>query len=264
MPNMSEERLKTWLGFWKWLVSALFITGGIAWATIIINAKHKDTELVIQKNIEEAKYLSSFLDRALDDNLEKRYRFAQYFAHVSSPGGYKDGWDSYFLAIKQEVNKLEDEKQKLEDSLSDRTGRDLELAKRRISILERELASSYSVRRLPNETQPLYNTDNIHEYDLVCPDNSRKGIWGQRVKIAELPEFPPQDLYIMYGCHDEDGKKVGPFVAWYPDGQILVKGVRGGESTVYYPDGTKGMKATFQGERIIVQELWNPDGTSIR
>ena len=93
MARMTEDRLKIWLGFWKWLVSAVVITGGIAWATIIINAKHKDTELEIQKNREEATYLSSFLERALDDNLEKRYRFAQYFAHVSTPGGYKDGWD---------------------------------------------------------------------------------------------------------------------------------------------------------------------------
>lgn len=171
------------------------------------------------------------------------------------------GWDSYFSEVKKEVKKLEDEKKKLEDSLNDKSGEELELAKERISRLQRELVSSYSMTRLPDETKPLYKTDNIFDYDLSCPENSKKGIWGQRVNVPVLPEFPPEAIYVMYGCHDEFGQKVGPFVAWYPDGQILVKGVRGGESTVYYPDGSKGMEARFQDELIIPQKLWNPDGT---
>jgi hypothetical protein len=74
---LDNERLNIWISFWKWFLSSVVITGGIAWATTIINAKHQETELSIKINQQEKEYLTSFLEKALDDNLEKRYRFAK-------------------------------------------------------------------------------------------------------------------------------------------------------------------------------------------
>ena len=260
---MTDERLKIWLGFWKWMASALIITGGISFATILINAKHKNTELEIAINREEATYLNSFLARALDDRLPIRFKFAQYFAYVSTSDKYKEGWKKYFEAVESEVQQAKAEEQKLADRLAKGEDNEEELrrVKRRLAEIQDELAVSYSETRFPSDTNPLYAIEKLRSYELECPEGSREAIWGERVDVHSLPSFPPPGMYIMYGCHDADGQEVGPYVAWYSDGQIIEDGIRGGEGRAYYPNGTKALEGAMHGSIMFVEKRWNPDGT---
>ena len=186
---MTDERLKIWLGFWRWLV----VTAGISWATVMINAKYKSTELEIKINQEEKKYLTSFLEKALDNNLEKRRRFAQYFACVTTSEKYKRGWNNYLKAINQEINNVEKEKNKLLQEIPDKSGEELERAREKIERLESELLRSpqqkspceiiqdsldktlltSAINKPGNDMTILRNTQGVNYY--IIPNGTRGG-----------------------------------------------------------------------------------------
>ncbi len=256
---MTDDRLKMWLSFWKWLISTIVITGGLAWASTIINAKHKDTELRIKINQEEKEYLTSFLERAMDDNLEKRYRFAQYFAHVTSSNEYRQGWSNYFAAIEKEVNSAIAEKSKLESELEEKSGRELAIAENRINELERELSVNRMEYNSPIETQSLNIPAKLFNYKLECPENTSAAVWGDSIRISKIPEIP-RGIYIKYGCKTAEGISRGPYVAWYPTGQVISEGVIGGIKKAYYPDGSIAAQ-TDESERPHRTTYWNTDGT---
>ena len=260
---MTDERLKIWLGFWKWLISSVVITGGIAWATTIINAKHKDTELAIKVNQEEKEYLTSFLERALDDNLEKRHRFAQYFANVTSSNEYKQGWKNYLNSIEKELEEVKAEKESLIAGLSNKSGEELRQAKLRIADLEKELVRSISIKSRQLKTHQIDSLETITSYKLACPENSTPRVWSEIVSSEPTPDFPKRAYYITYGCRDDNGNGVGPFVSWYPNGQLIQEGIVGGDATLYYPDGKKASVARNIAGKWLHQKGWNTDGTLI-
>ncbi|MCI5194353.1 MAG: hypothetical protein D3915_14705 [Candidatus Electrothrix sp. AU1_5] len=188
---MTDERLKIWLNFCKWLV----VTAGISWATVMINAKFKSTELEIKINQEERTYLTSFLERALDDNLEKRKRFAQYFACVTTSEKYQRGWENYLKTINQEINDIKKEKNKLLKEMSDKSGEELEATRKKIGLLESELMRlpqktnckkiidsldermlNYAIRKASNEMTILPNKQGVNCY--IIP----KGIRGECIE----------------------------------------------------------------------------------
>ena len=260
---MTDDRLKSWLGFWKWLISSVVVTGGISLTTIIIDAKNRSTELQIQINQEEKEYLTRFLDRAMDDNLEKRLRFAQYFAHVSTTNEYKEGWKAYYSLLNDEYKKWDDEKQDLVDRLPDIKGKEaLERAKSRITFLQRELISSRAEPKMPLRTEPLYEIENISKYQPKCPDGSRTAIWGERVHVRGMVEFPSAGLYITKGCYDPDRRDVAISRAWYPNGKVVEELDSEGKLLVYYPDGQKAIEGIKTGKHSVhVIRTWNPDGS---
>ncbi|MCI5127856.1 MAG: hypothetical protein D3907_05005 [Candidatus Electrothrix sp. AUS3] len=157
----------------------------------MINAKFKSTELEIKINQEEMKYLTSFIDGALDDNLEKRKRFAQYFACITTSEKYQRGWENYLKTINQEINDIKKEKNKLLKEMSDKSGEELELIKERIGLLESELLRSpkspcekvrdsldkrllnNAIRKASNEMTILRNKQGVNCY--IIPSGTSGG-----------------------------------------------------------------------------------------
>ena len=260
---MTDERLRIWLGFWKWFLSTIVVTGGIAWATTIINAKQKDTELRIKINQEEKAYLTSFLERAMDDNLEKRFRFAQYFASVTTSDDYKKGWQDYLTAVEAELQRVKAEKEELESQLSGKTGLELEQVASRIRALEGELSiSNFLSRGEPLQVHPLKAMEALLSYELVCPEASVAALWTEPVSL-DLPDFPPRAAYVTYGCRDDEDREVGPFVSWYPNGQKIEEGEGGASTTLYYPNGNKAAEGRLIGNQIFAAERWSIGGDQL-
>ena len=257
---MTDERLRIWLNFWKWLVSTVVVTGGIAVATTVIDAKHKNTELRIRLNQEEKDYLVSFLDRALDVNLEKRYRFAQYFAHVTASEEYKKGWNSYLVQIEEEIRNKKQEKLKLEDKISQLSGRDLERARERLAELERELKFQKAEHLQEGIYHSLHSFDSMASQRVECREGEKLAVWHETVLMPFLPEFSAGDKYIALGCRDEEGTRTGRFVAFYPDGSIVEESELDGKTVVYYRSGRKAIEGQRIGGNVVVSTIWSPDG----
>lgn len=82
----SLKRLEIKIGFAKFVLS--LITTGIFAA--ILNHQLQNRELEIEEKNLQRDYLSKFINEALDDNLEKRVRFAHYFSSLLG-----EGWSKY-------------------------------------------------------------------------------------------------------------------------------------------------------------------------
>ena len=238
---------------------------GIGWATTIINAKHKDTELKIKINKEEKDYLTSFLERALDDNLEKRYRFAQYFAHVTASDEYKEGWTKYLEAIKEEVEKLKKEKRELEETIgrSDTDEAESAKARKRLAELENELRTMRRDRTSKITYHALNSFQAMLDQDITCPDHFFPSLWHETVSYSSLPEFPEEAAYITLGCMDKDGNETGRFIAFYPDGTIIEDSIVDDTARLYYPNGQLAVEGKLSGHFIHSELTWTPSGEPI-
>lgn len=72
---MTDERLKTWLGFGRCVLGS-FVLGLFS---ILINMEIQDREL----ELKEQEQIASFHTHALQEDVGVRHRFAQYFATVT-------------------------------------------------------------------------------------------------------------------------------------------------------------------------------------
>ena len=240
---MTDERLKLWLNFWKFILSSVVISGGIAIATTVITAKEKSTQLEIQVNQQEQEYLTSFLEKAMDDNLEKRRRFAQYFAALTTPGPFKDGWTKYLEAVEEEVDKTAKRVDELEKNIGGKKGLELAQAKEELKELRSELRSRKA--RGGNKLTYLKPVpfDKITNEELVCPQNTTKFIWSERVWISSIiPEFP-DDYFVTLGCRNAKGNKEGGWISWYSSGVPIQQGILTDQKnmtfTSWYENGQK-------------------------
>ena len=138
---MGDDRLRLWLSFWKWFLSSIVITGGIGVTTTVLDAKSQSTELQIKVINQEKEYLTSFLERALDENLEKRYRFAQYFSALTQTPSYKAGWEKYLSGIEYEIEETKQKVASIQATLEGISGEELESAKAEIEELKAQVAA---------------------------------------------------------------------------------------------------------------------------
>ncbi len=259
---MTDDRLRIWIGFWKAVILSTVVTGGVALASVLIDAKHKDTELQIEVNREDRQYLMNFLDRAMDENLERRHRFAQYFANVTVSPEYKLGWQAYLKVVETEIDAIKSQISTAEALLnqSSSSADELEAARERIRSLQEELERNREPIRPKVPTLSVFGA--LSEYDLNCPEDSRETVWSESVSAPHLPEFPSREYYITYGCRNYFNEEVGPFVSWYPSGSIIEEGVSGGTTVLYYPNGQKAVEGTLVMENVYSTiKSWNPDGT---
>jgi hypothetical protein len=272
---MSDERLRLWLDFFKWFLSSIIITGGIGWATTLINAKHKDTELAITKAEREAEieikkyekemsYLEQFLDRAVDSPLEKRHKFAQYLAHVVTSSDYKQGWASYLEAIEGEIKAVREEQIQLENQLVHQQGLQLERAQKRISDLAKRLAGEpQNLIMSPLRYIPVKDLTTFLGSKGSCPADSKPALNFMQIHIPEMQEhFPPENRYVVRVCVSQEDEFLGPFTAYYESGRPIQTGVFDTEQptniTVFYQNGEKAAEWQEVHDEIIVGtfEAW--------
>ena len=91
---MEVERLKAWLGFYKFLLSAALIGGLSTLASWTL----KNRELERQ----EMEQFGKYINHALVENVGTRERFARYFWRVSRSSDAKGGWKAYLDDVLQE------------------------------------------------------------------------------------------------------------------------------------------------------------------
>jgi hypothetical protein len=102
-------------------------TFGVAWINGQIQ-QQKITELADQNRAqialqnlktkaenqkEEMKYLGDYLKYALDDNVERRRRFAEYFAALTVSTELQDKWNKYKISIEELITKEADQEAEL-------------------------------------------------------------------------------------------------------------------------------------------------------
>jgi hypothetical protein len=123
------ERYKAKLDFWKYVIVGGFVAAAIAaippvfqYATAKLEEAKSTAQLNADKETKEAnriakqeefrqEYVKLFLDKAVDQDIELRLRFAEYFAAVSAES-LRAGWMSY-------RDRLETERQRIRDSIND-------------------------------------------------------------------------------------------------------------------------------------------------
>jgi hypothetical protein len=106
------ERRKAWLDFWKYVIVSGFVAIAItaippvfqyanqqlefakADAQQAAELKTKEAERVAKQEEFRQRYVQEFLDKAVDQDIELRLRFAEYFASVSAEP-FRDGWKDY-------------------------------------------------------------------------------------------------------------------------------------------------------------------------
>lgn len=86
------EKIKTWLNFWQFLLGTIVI----GFATTVVNWQIQWYQLQQEREKREQEYLAQFIEQALDENLAKRLRFAQYFSQLNLADDAKERWSSYY------------------------------------------------------------------------------------------------------------------------------------------------------------------------
>jgi hypothetical protein len=136
---MTEERLKTWLGFVQFILGSV----GVALVTLAVNNKIQEREL----EIKEQEQIGRFLEHALSEEVGVRRRFAQYFAAVTRSDTLRARWSVYLTGVNTEYDETEarlSRKQKEVEQLEEETQRtnsqEIELRRKKAEIEALEAA----------------------------------------------------------------------------------------------------------------------------
>ena len=117
------EKLSAWLGFWKTLI----VSGGVvilgaalnhqitalqlnledrrAGQALSIEAERTKRDLDLRRLEIENEYLAQFVQEALGENLERRRRFAQYFALLTREDASRERWEEYLAQVESEFGR---------------------------------------------------------------------------------------------------------------------------------------------------------------
>ena len=126
--RINTEKYRAKLEFWKYVIVSGFVAAAIAaippgfqYATAKLEEAKSAAQLTADLRTKEAErtakqeefrqdFVKLFVDKALDQDVELRLRFAEYFASVSAEP-FRGGWIEY-------RNRLESERQKVRDSIN--------------------------------------------------------------------------------------------------------------------------------------------------
>ncbi|MCH7888873.1 MAG: hypothetical protein IIA00_06300 [Proteobacteria bacterium] len=259
-PN---ARLKLWLQFWR----IVFISGVVgAFAIFVppwINARiqdkelditkeqkgaelalarnKSDAELAMAKSVKEAEilekrmaleqnYVTTFLERATEENVENRYRFTRYLSALTRDPELKAGWAILFSDAEKERS---EKKQRLEEL----EGKTDEKAKAEIATLQSELEATrrrrYEISIVPTSLLEM-------QKNAPCPENSKPRIsaiefetpdlaydedtGGSSIKTLSRFTRPlgTRTFNIVRWCITGNDEIVGNVVAFGPAGEALL------------------------------------------
>ncbi|EDY82680.1 hypothetical protein VDG1235_2303 [Verrucomicrobiia bacterium DG1235] len=165
---MNNEKLKIWIGFYKFLLGTL----GLSAISIFVNREIQHREIEINREvqsrqieIEEQELISKYIEYALEDEIGPRKRFAEYFKTVTRSETLRDRWRDYFTLVQAEYDLKEMEKQKLMKQASSEklTTTQLETIQTKISKIESQLN--------PTPTNIRNTNQSIRNYTPGIPAN---------------------------------------------------------------------------------------------
>ena len=130
---MELEKLKEWLGFWKFFLGT-FILG---FATFLVNKDIQNREIEIKEQEQIAKYI----EHAIHEDVGIRLRFAQYFRNVTRSETIRERWKDYLKIVQDEYDEKKQEQDKLLAQSQDEsiTAQEREALQARIDELETAL-----------------------------------------------------------------------------------------------------------------------------
>jgi hypothetical protein len=143
---MTDETLKIWLGFFRFVVG----TAGVSIVTLLANHQIQMREV----EIKEQEQVGTFLESALPEDVGARYRFAQYFSNVTRSDQMRGRWKEYRDEVEKEFNELRsklranDEKEaalKAQNPVP--VSREIEVLAAESEALRDQLAPTHTVRR---------------------------------------------------------------------------------------------------------------------
>lgn len=140
------DRLRLWLGFGKFLLG----TVALGVMSAVLNKQIQDRTLAMKEQEQQQEYVKQFVNQALDDNLEKRVRFAHYFSSLLSGAWntYYDGVTAEFRQQKEELAKAREAEERAKKE--DPTSPVVDSLRRQIQVLENNLTPKNIAR--PAET----------------------------------------------------------------------------------------------------------------
>jgi hypothetical protein len=138
------KRLGMWLGFAKFVLGSVVV----AVLSAVLNYQIQTRTVTIKAKEQEKEYLKSFINQAMDDNLEKRLRFAQYFATL-----LKEGWTDYYKQLdkelasqKEQVEKAKKEQINLSKSQDPKAREQAQELERKITVLEANITQQLPIQ----------------------------------------------------------------------------------------------------------------------
>ena len=108
---MDKDRLNLWLGFGKFFLGTVVL--GLV--TTFVNNKIQEREI----ELKELDQLGQFMVHALDEDVGKRRRFAQYFARVTRSSELRSGWERYEQLVQKEFDDTKSEFEKTRVALAE-------------------------------------------------------------------------------------------------------------------------------------------------
>ncbi len=110
IPSTAELELRRYearLGFWKVFwgtfivgLAGIAIPGIISLFTVYSENERNETELRLSQEAAHQQYIKDFFGTAINQDIELRIRFAEYFANLSGPGQEKL-WNNYLGSLKK-------------------------------------------------------------------------------------------------------------------------------------------------------------------
>lgn len=242
---MSDERLKIWLRF----CSTILISGGVAALSLWINSQFQQKELELAENENKARltldknekdaairekrlnleqnYVTTFLERATEENVENRFRFTRYLSTLTLDPELKAGWSVLFADAEKERAEAKKRLEELE-------GQTTEEALAEAAILQRELQasrnSSVNVRIISTELSMI-------QKNAPCPEDTEMVIsasetpylkadyikWTDFRKDFEIIKSKYGTVFysIARWCRTQDNKALGDAVIVGPTGAVL-------------------------------------------
>jgi lysozyme family protein len=202
---VSLERYRLRLGFWQAIWGTL-ISGGVAVAIPAavdaykarLDLRKAEQEVALKQKEIESKaqdlhqtYISKFIDTALNQDIELRLRFSEYFSYVSDKDSreqwrlYHDGLEKRRDAIRQSINDKE-----MDAAHLGAHARPSEADQIKLAALRRELDWNYAevgyARQDSNITVPSQPT--------VAPRFDRKAIQSEAEQLFDQATLDPQRL----------------------------------------------------------------------
>lgn len=104
-----NERLKIKLRFAKFVLAT--VAAGII--STVVQWQLKNREIDLREGNTDAEFLEKFLGHAMDVNLERRLRFAQYFARLTKSQDSRELWAQYYEELLVEYNGWEQSRKEL-------------------------------------------------------------------------------------------------------------------------------------------------------
>ncbi len=133
-----------------------------------------------QQRLEEMKNLGSFIEIALDQRLERRLRFAEYFSFMTLSDDFRSRWSEYHSSLSSDLNALIDAETELARAQQQGDAGAMAVASQRFARLQ-----NYSARIAMNTRRPDSSSLIAAHIETTPPRDP-----GALVRPAGLPTVP--------------------------------------------------------------------------